>query len=85
MEKMITKTFTTILCLLLTTPTSSQTTVLATDEKCSACKAIVYELDRAMRFERPQENIKVGRQVLDSKGTFNPSRNLFFDPNTACY
>jgi hypothetical protein len=50
------------------TTTYAQVAFLGIDEKCSACKAIVYELDRAMRFERPQENIKVGRQVLDSSG-----------------
>ena len=37
------------------------------DEKCSACNAIVYELDRALRFEiKGQSAIVVGR--LDSRG-----------------
>ena len=37
-------------------------------EKCSACHALVYELDRAMMEETPQPAVKVGRQVLGSDG-----------------
>ena len=62
------RTFTLFFVALLATASTAQVAFLGIDEKCSACKAIVYELDRAMRFERPQENIKVGRQVLDSNG-----------------
>ena len=55
---------------LLPRTADGQVAFLGMDEKCSACKAIVYELDRAMRFEKPQERItrKLGRQVLDSRG-----------------
>ena len=49
-------------------PAEAQVAFLGTDEKCSACKAIVYELDRAMRFEKPQEKIRLGRQVLTRAG-----------------
>ena len=36
------------------------------DEKCSACNAIIYELDRALRFEIKGSAIQTGR--LDSRG-----------------
>ena len=66
-----------LLIFLIALPTTAaQTAFLGLDEKCSACKAIVYELDRAMRFETPQENIKVGRQVLDSNGKRSVGRTV---------
>lgn len=40
--------------------------MLRTDEKCSACNAIIYELDRALRYEIPGSAIQTGR--LDSRG-----------------
>jgi hypothetical protein len=57
-------------------PAAAQVAFLGVDEKCSACKAIVYELDRAMRFEQPQEKIKLGRQVLDSRGDKRAGREI---------
>lgn len=57
-------------------PAAAQVAFLGLDEKCSACKAIVYELDRAMRFEQPQEKIKLGRQVLDSRGDKRAGREI---------
>lgn len=68
-----------ILCVAVVTipsPAAAQIAFLGLDEKCSACKAIVYELERAMRFETPQESIKVGRQVLDSNGKRRQGRTV---------
>ena len=57
-----------LLALLVLPSAHAQFAFLGLDEKCSACKAIVYELDRAMRFETPQENIRIGRQTLSTDG-----------------
>ena len=36
---------------------------LSKEEKCSACKAVMYELDRMLRFEKPQSGIMKNRRL----------------------
>ena len=57
-----------ILCMIHNLGTVEAVAFLNQAEKCSACHALVYELERAMKEETPQPAVKVGRQVLGSDG-----------------